>query len=82
MPISRSWPVDALASDVISALEQLGFELVRSGNHIQLARTGPDGKRTPMTLPGQRRIKGSTLRRACTEAGITRDEFLAAFYRD
>jgi hypothetical protein len=33
----------------------------------------------PMTLPGGRTIKGSTLRAACRQAGIPREEFLAAY---
>ena len=57
----------------------LGFEVVRTGNHISLARTEPDGAVTPMTLPGHRTIKGSTLRTVLTQAGISRDDFLRAY---
>ncbi len=60
------------------ALQTLGLEVVRSGNHISLARTEADGTLTPMTLPGHRIIKSSSLRTILTQSGITRDEFLRA----
>lgn len=41
----------------------------------------PDETRTPLTLPNHPLIKGSTLRTICTQAGIPRDEFLAAYGR-
>ena len=34
-----------------------------------------------LVLPNHRRIKGSTLRRICTQAGIARDTFLEAYKR-
>jgi len=36
----------------------------------------PDGTWTPLTIPNHARIKGSTLRTICTQAGIPRDDFL------
>ena len=75
------FPVDAPCDRVLRALKALGFEVVRSGNHISLARTEPDGTLTPMTLPGHRTIKGSTLRTALTQCGIARDDFLDAYQR-
>jgi predicted RNA binding protein YcfA (HicA-like mRNA interferase family) len=60
-------------------MNALGFEVVRAGNHISLARTEPDGTITPMTLPGHRTLKGSTLRTILTQSGITRDDFLRAY---
>ncbi len=45
------FPVDAPRDRVISALELLGFALVREGNHLAMARSNPDGTRTPLTLP-------------------------------
>ena len=73
------FPVDAPIKKVIKALERLGFELVREGNHIAMMRESPDGRRTPLTMPNHRRIKGSTLRTILTQAGVSRDEFLAAY---
>ena len=73
------FPVDAPYDRVLRAMKALGFEVVRTGNHISLARTEPDGTVTPMTLPGHRTLKGSTLRTILTQSGITRDDFLRAY---
>ena len=73
------FPVDAPYDRVLRALRALGFEVVRTGNHIALARTEPDGTVTPMTLPGHRTIKGSTLRTALTQSRISRDDFIRAY---
>lgn len=75
------FPVDAPRDRVIKALERLGFQLVREGNHIAMIRENPDGTRTPLTMPNHRRIKGATLRTILTQAGIPRDAFLAAYER-
>ena len=44
-----------------------------------MARENPDGSRSVLVLPNHRHIKGSTLRRICTQAGISRDTFLEAY---
>jgi len=62
-------------------LEELGFAVVREGNHIAMVRENPDGTRTPLTMPNHSRIKGSTLRTILTQAGIPRDEFLKAYQK-
>ncbi len=73
------FPVDAPRSKVIRALEGLGFRLVREREHIAMVRENPDRTRTPLTMPNHPRIKGSTLRTICTQAGISRDEFIKAY---
>jgi len=73
------FPVDARIDKVIKALERIGFQLVRRGNHVSMVRENPDGTRTPLTLPNHRRIKGSTLRTILTQASIPRDDFLNAY---
>ena len=73
------FPTDAPKNRVIRALEQLGYRIIRERNHICMARENPDGSRSDLVLPNHRRIKGSTLRRICTQAGISRDAFLEAY---
>ena len=73
------FPRDAPKRRVIRALEELGFELLRDHEHVQMQRREPDGTITPMTIPAHRTIKGSTLRMICTQAGIARDDFLRAY---
>lgn len=73
------FPVDAPKLKVITALELLGFSLVREREHIAMIRENADGSNTPLTLPNHSKIKGSTLRKICTQAGISRDEFLNAY---
>lgn len=77
--MTTKFPIDAPIERVIKALEQLGFRLVRTGNHIAMVRDNGDGTRTPLTLPNHRRLKGSTLRTILTQVGISRDEFLQAY---
>ena len=73
------FPVDAPIREVVKALERLGFELVREGNHIAMVRENPDGTRTPLTMPNHRTIKRSTLRTILTQTGISREDFLKAY---
>ncbi len=75
------FPVDAPLEKVLAALALLGYKVIRQGNHVALARQNPDGTRSTLTLPGHRYIKSSTLRATLLQAGIPRDEFLAAFNR-
>lgn len=73
------FPVDAPLERAVRALQTLGFVVVRRGNHVSLVRTEADGTRTPLTLPGHRTIKSSTLRTALTQAGISRESFQRAY---
>jgi predicted RNA binding protein YcfA (HicA-like mRNA interferase family) len=73
------FPVDVPKSRLLKALENLGFRMVREGNHIALERQNSDGSRTPLTMPNHRTIKSSTLRTILNQAGISRDDFLRAF---
>ncbi len=70
------FPRDASQRKVIKTFEALGFKIVRVGNHISMIKENPDGSNTPLTMPNHERIKGSTLRTICTQAGISREEFL------
>ena len=73
------FPVDAPIEEVTRALNQLGFKLLREGNHIALVRENQDGSKTPLTMPNHRKIKGSTLRTILNQAGISRDDFLQVY---
>lgn len=73
------FPADAPIRKVITALERLGFKLLREGNHISMIRENPDGTNTPLTMPNHPSLKKSTLRTILTQSGISRDAFLKAF---
>ena len=73
------FPVDAPKRSAIKAFELLGFSLVLEREHVAMVRENPDGTRTPLTMPNHAQIKGSTLRTICTQAGISREDFLKAY---
>lgn len=73
------FPLDAPKARVLRALAKLGFQVVREREHIALARNNADGTQTPLTIPNHDKLKSSTLRGICTQAGIARDDFLKAY---
>lgn len=73
------FPVDAPKQRVIKSFEVLGFKMIREKEHISMERINPDGTKTPLTMPNHSKIKASTLRIICTQAGIARDDFLNAY---
>ncbi len=73
------FPSEAPKRKVIRTLNKLGFEIVREKEHISMLRIDSDGKKTPLTIPNHNIINGALLRLICTQAGISRDEFLEHF---
>jgi predicted RNA binding protein YcfA (HicA-like mRNA interferase family) len=73
------FPVDVPKIKVIRTLELLGFTILREREHIVMVRENEDGTRTPLTMPNHSQIKGSTLRSICTQAGISREDFLSVY---
>ena len=73
------FPVDAPKIKVIKTLELLGFSILWEREHIVMVKNNKDGTKTPLTMPNHSQIKSSTLRSICTQAGISREDFLAAY---
>ena len=73
------FPIDAPKRNVVKAFEILGFHMVREREHISMERENPDGSKIPLTMPNHPKIKASTLRTICTQAGISRDDFIKAY---
>jgi len=75
----RKFPVDAPKRKVIQSLKALGFRIVREKEHISMVRDNLDGTKTPLTMPNHPTMKASTLRTICSQAGISREEFLESY---
>ena len=73
------FPVDVPKRNVLKTLEMLGFRIIREKEHISMERVNADGSKTPLTIPNHPTIKSSTLRTICTQAGISRDDFIKAY---
>ena len=77
--VLKKFPVDAPQRRVVRALEELGFGIIREGDRVSMERKNVDGTKTPLTMPNHPKIKASTLRTLCTQASISREDFLAAY---
>ena len=73
------FPREVPKQKAIKIFENLGFKIVRVGNHISMIRENVDGTRTPLTMPNHKRIKGPTIRIICRQTGIKREEFLEIY---
>ena len=73
------FPIDAPKRNVVKAFEILGFRIIREKEHISMERENTDGSKTSLTMPNHPKIKASTLRTICTQAGISRDDFIKAY---
>ena len=73
------FPSDAPKRRVVKTLEILGFHIIREKEHISMIRENPDGSKVPLTMPNHPKLKTSTLRIICTQAGISRDDFVDAY---
>lgn len=75
----NKFPVDAPKRRVVKTFKILGFYMIREREHISMERENPDRTKTPLTMPNHPKIKASTLRTICTQAGISRNDFLKAY---
>jgi hypothetical protein len=64
---------------VISALEELGYRVIRQGTHIAMSYSTNSGIQFPLTIPDQIAYKSSTLRAILSRAGIAKQDFLQAY---
>jgi predicted RNA binding protein YcfA (HicA-like mRNA interferase family) len=78
--MNYKFPTEAPKRKVIKTLNKLGFEIIREKEHISMIRVDSFGNETPLTLPNHKIINGALLRLICSQSGITREEFLNAFY--
>jgi predicted RNA binding protein YcfA (HicA-like mRNA interferase family) len=77
--VITKFPAEASKRRVLKTLKNLGFEVIREKEHISMLRINFEGKKTPLTLPNHPIINGALLRLICTQAGSSREEFLAEY---
>jgi predicted RNA binding protein YcfA (HicA-like mRNA interferase family) len=70
---------DAPMYRVISTLENLGFQVVKSGSYLSLQRMKTDGTRNLITIPNRQSLRGSTLRVLCSQTGVPIKVFLELY---
>lgn len=75
------FPQDAKKRKVLNVFFELGFTIVREGNHIILERNNPDGTSTPLVMPNHKTINSGTLRNILNQCDIPREVFLNKFYK-
>jgi predicted RNA binding protein YcfA (HicA-like mRNA interferase family) len=75
------FPSEAPKRRVLKTLKNLGFEIIREKEHISMMKIDSDGKKTPLTIPNHQIINGALLRLICSQSGISRQEFIDAYYK-
>ncbi len=70
------FPSEAPKRKVLKTLNRLGFEVIREKEHISMLKVESDGRKIPLTIPNHQIINGALLRLICTQAGISRIDFL------
>jgi predicted RNA binding protein YcfA (HicA-like mRNA interferase family) len=75
------FPVDAPKYKIVKAFEILGFAKVREKEHVSMLRVNADQTKTFLTMPNHPKIKSSTLRTICAQAGISREDFINAYQK-
>ncbi len=73
------FPAEAPMDRVISTLENLRFQVVKSGSYLSLQRIKTDGTRNLITIPNRHSLSGSTLRVLCSQTGVPIKVFLELY---
>jgi len=74
-----SSPLEAPIEDVVQALLQSGFRIVREKNYIAMLKEAANEMSTLLTLPNRRHIKAATLRVLVQRTGIAPQTFANMF---
>jgi hypothetical protein len=73
------FPDEAPMDRVISTLENLRFQVIKSGPYLSLQRMKTDGTRNLITIPNRQSLIGSTLRVLCVQTGVPIKVFLELY---